>query len=110
MKPLLACALAGVLLAQPRRGAAPSAADDRKVVSDLEARSTDVVYEHQEDTQQTVRLWGSTAVVTALLWVKGTDKGKPFDYKLWFSDTYVLTRGGWRFVFGKASIPLPASP
>jgi ketosteroid isomerase-like protein len=75
-----------------------------------EARATDVVYEHQEDTQQTVRLWGSTGVVTALLWVKGTDKGKPFDYKLWFSDTYVKTPGGWRYVFGQASLPLPAAP
>lgn len=71
-----------------------------------EARSRDVVYEHQEDTLQTVRLWENTAVVTALLWVKGTDKGQPFDYKLWFSDTYVRTRGGWRYVFGQASIPL----
>ena len=151
MKPLLACALAGVLLAQPRPEAAPPSADDRKLVSDLdtryqtavknhdaatmdriladdfilvtgkgvvhtkaellaEARSTDVVYEHQEGTRQTVRLWGSTAVVTALLWVKGNDKGKPFDYKLWFSDTYVRTRSGWRYVFGQASIPLPAAP
>ena len=75
-----------------------------------EARATDVVYEHQEDTQQTVRLWGKTGVVTALLWVKGTDKGKPFDYKLWFSDTYVKTPGGWRYVFGQASLPLPAAP
>ncbi len=75
-----------------------------------EARSTDVVYEHQKDTQQTVRLWGSTAVVTALLWVKGTEQGKAFDYKLWFSDTYVRTPGGWRYVFGQASIPLPPAP
>lgn len=75
-----------------------------------EARSTDVVYEHQEDTQQTVRLWGSTAVVTALLWVKGTDKGTPFNYKLWFSDTYVRTPAGWRYVFGQASLPLPPAP
>jgi ketosteroid isomerase-like protein len=74
-----------------------------------EARSTDVVYEHQEDTQQTVRLWGSTAVVTALLWVKGTDQGTPFDYKLWFSDTYVRMPAGWRYVFGQASLPLPPS-
>jgi ketosteroid isomerase-like protein len=75
-----------------------------------EARSPDVVYERQEDTLQTVRLWGNTAVVTALLWVKGTDKGRPFDYKLWFSDVYVRTPGGWRYAFGQASIPLPASP
>ena len=68
------------------------------------------VYEHQEDTDQTVRVWGDTAVVTALLWVKGTDSGKPFDYKLWFSDTYVRTAKGWRYVFGQASLPLPNVP
>jgi len=69
-----------------------------------------VVYEHQEDTSQTVRVWGDTAVVTALLWVKGTDAGKPFDYRLWFSDTYVRTAKGWRYAFGQASLPLPATP
>jgi hypothetical protein len=50
------------------------------------------------------------AVVTALLWVKGTDGGKPFDYRLWFSDTYVRTAKGWRYAFGQASLPLPAAP
>ena len=71
------------------------------------ARNKDVIYEHQEDTQQTVRLWGDTAVVTALLWQKGTNKGKPFDDKLWFSDTYIRTPTGWRYAFGQASIRLP---
>ena len=66
------------------------------------------VYEHQEDTDQVVRVWGDTAVVTALLWVKGTGDGKAFDYKLWFSDTYVRTPAGWRYVFGQASLPLRA--
>ena len=66
------------------------------------------VYEHQEDTNQVVRVWGDTAVVTALLWVKGTGDGKAFDYKLWFSDTYVRTSTGWRYVFGQASLPLRA--
>jgi ketosteroid isomerase-like protein len=75
-----------------------------------EARDEGVVYEHQEDTNQTVRIWGNTAVVTALLWAQGTDKGKPFDYKLWFSDTYVKTPTGWRYVFAQASIRLPESP
>jgi ketosteroid isomerase-like protein len=68
------------------------------------------LYEHQEDTDQTVRVWGDTAVITALLWVKGTDSGKPFDYKLWFSDTYVRTAKGWRYAFGQASLPLPNAP
>ena len=75
-----------------------------------EARTTDVIYEHQEDTNQTVRVWVDTAVVTALLWAKGTDKGESFDYKLWFSDTYVRTPSGWRYVFGQSSLPLPKIP
>jgi uncharacterized protein (TIGR02246 family) len=74
-----------------------------------EARSGKTVYEKQEDSSQKVRVWGDTAVVTALLWEKGTEDGKPFDYRLWFSDTYVWTPSGWRYVFGQASIPLPGS-
>jgi len=75
-----------------------------------EARRKSTVYEHQEDDQKTVRVWGDTAVVTALLWVKGTRDGKPIDYKLWFSDVYVRRPEGWRYVFGQASIPLPQVP
>ena len=72
-----------------------------------EARDTSEHFEHQEDTLQTVRVWGNTAVITALLWEKGTRRGTPFDYRLWFSDTYVRTPSGWRYVFGQASLPLP---
>jgi ketosteroid isomerase-like protein len=75
-----------------------------------DARNKTEIYERQEDTQQKVRVWGDTAVVTALLWVKGTSAGKPIDYKLWFSDTYVRTPKGWRYVFGQASLPLPKTP
>jgi len=77
--------------------------------SDLlnEARSGRVVYEHQEDTAQTVRVWGDTAVITAKLWEKGTDNGKPFDHTVWFSDTYVRTPAGWRYVFGQSSLQCP---
>jgi len=59
-----------------------------------EARSHSVSYEYQEDTNQTVRVWGQTAIVTALLRESGTENGKSFDYKLWFSDVYVKTRMG----------------
>ncbi len=74
------------------------------------ARNKDNIYEHQEEDEgtQTVRVWGDTAVVTALLWLKGTSGGKPFDRKLWFSDTYVRTAQGWRYAFGQASLSLPA--
>ena len=71
------------------------------------ARNKDEIYEYQEDTQQTVRIWGDTAVVTALLRSEGTTKGEPFEHKLWFSDTYVRTPSGWRYAFGQASLKLP---
>jgi len=74
-----------------------------------EARDGQIVYERQEELAQTVRMWGDTAVVTAQLWAKGTDRGKPFDRKLWFSDTYVRTSAGWRYVFGQSSLPLNAA-
>jgi ketosteroid isomerase-like protein len=77
-----------------------------------DARDKTTVYEHQEEEpgSQTVRVWGDTAVVTALLWIKGSRAGAPIDYKLWFSDTYVRTRTGWKYAFGQASIALPKAP
>lgn len=75
-----------------------------------DARTALDQYEHQEDTDQTVRVWGDTAVVTAKLWEKGSEEGKVFDYTVWFSDTYVRTAAGWRYVFGQSSLPLPKTP
>jgi ketosteroid isomerase-like protein len=73
------------------------------------ARKKEVTYERQDEEPgtQKVRVWGDTAVVTALLWIKSIQGGKPADYKLWFSDTYVRTPTGWRYVFGQASLRLP---
>lgn len=88
------------------RGKVYSKAD---LLKDARARAT--TYEHQEDTNQTVRVWGDTAVVTALLWAKGTnEEGKPFDYQVWFSDTYVRGPQGWRYVLGQAAGALPKAP
>ena len=74
------------------------------------ARDEEFVYEHQveEEGTQTVRLYGDdTAIVTALLWLKGTGPDGAFDRRLWFSDTYVRTPEGWRYAFGQASLNLP---
>lgn len=83
------------------------------------AENKTIIYERQEHVEgtQTVRVWGNTAVVTALLWIKGTvtqddkefgfQKGKQIDVKLWYSDTYVRTSNGWLYAFGQASLPLP---
>jgi ketosteroid isomerase-like protein len=86
------------------RGASLTKADLIK-----EAREKRTIYEHQEEEEgtQKVRVWRDTAVVTALLRIKGTRDKNPFDYKVWFSQTYVRTATGWRYVFGQASIPLP---
>jgi len=72
-----------------------------------EARGRKTVYERQEDSRRTVRIWGDTAIITALLWEKGSNDGKRFDKKLLFSDVYQLTPSGWKYVFAQASIPLP---
>jgi ketosteroid isomerase-like protein len=74
-----------------------------------EARDKAYIYERQEEDPgtQTVRVWGDTAIVTARLWVKGMNQGKVFDRHLWFSDVYVHTATGWRYVFGQASLHLP---
>jgi hypothetical protein len=75
-----------------------------------ESSAGKIVYERQDEEPgtQTVRVWGDTAVVTAKLWLKGTREGTAFERKLWFSDTYVRTPQGWRYVFGQASLALPA--
>lgn len=74
-----------------------------------EARRQSITYDQQDEESgtQSVRLFGDTAVVTAKLWVKGTRAGTAFDRTLWFSDTYVRTPQGWKYVFGQASLALP---
>ena len=73
------------------------------------ANNKSITYEQQDEETgtQTVRLFGDTAVVTAKLWVKGERAGAAFDRTLWFSDTYVRTPQGWKYVFGQASLALP---
>ena len=74
------------------------------------ARDKSFTFERQVvvDDSRVVRVLGDTAVVTAKLWLKGKrPNGELFDYKLWFSDTYVRTPTGWRYFFGQAGAPLP---
>lgn len=72
-----------------------------------EARRKTYRYSHQEDSDQTVRIWGDTAVLTALLWAEGTAEGKHFNVKVWFSDTYACTPHGWRYVFAQVGTHVP---
>ena len=75
-----------------------------------DARRGRFVYELQDEepASQSVMVWGDTAIVTAKLRLKGLNDGQPFDRTLWFSDTYVRTDRGWRYLFGQASLPLPS--
>ncbi len=75
-----------------------------------EARSGQIVYQRQDASERTVRLWGDTAIVTALLSAKGTENGTPFAYRVWYSDTYVRTPAGWRYVHGQSGTRLPGPP
>lgn len=72
-----------------------------------EARSGRAVYERQDDTERTMRVQRDTAVVTALLWAKGTEDGEPFEYRVWFSDAYVRLPRGGRYLHGQSSLRLP---
>ena len=80
--------------------------------SDLleEARGGRVQYERQDDFAQTVRVWGDTAVISATLSAKGVEGGKPFEYTVRFSDTYIRTTKGWQYVFGQSSLPVAVLP
>jgi ketosteroid isomerase-like protein len=75
-----------------------------------EARNATTVYTQQDDREQTVRVWGDTAVVTALLTARGREGEKPVAYRVWFSDTYVRFPTGWRYVLGQSGVRLPADP
>lgn len=74
------------------------------------ARAGSERYEIQHASDRAVKVWGTTAVVTALLHAKGTAQGKAFEYRVWYSDTYVRFPEGWRYVFGQSSLPLPKAP
>jgi ketosteroid isomerase-like protein len=72
-----------------------------------DARAKTYIYSHQEDSHQTVRMWGDTAVLTALLWAEGTTAGRHFNVKVWFSDIYACTPQGWRYVFAQVGQHVP---
>ncbi len=77
--------------------------------SDLleEARSGHIVYERQDDSEQSVHVFGDTAIITAKLFAKGTENGQSFEYSVWFSDTYVRTPTGWKYSYAQSAGRLP---
>ena len=79
------------------------------------AKNRNIAYEQQREVpgSQVVRMYGKdTATVTALLILKGKrDKDpSPLDFRVWFTDTYVRTKDGWRYALGQAGARLPPAP
>lgn len=74
------------------------------------ARTRHVTFEQQDEDPgtQVVRLYGDTAMVSARLWLKGRVDGKDFDFRVWFSDTYIRTPQGWRYAFAQAGARMPS--
>ena len=75
-----------------------------------DARRKDLVYVRNECTNVRVRVFGDTAVVTASLREVGTDKSKKFDNSVEFSDVFVRTPSGWRYVVGHAWVNPKKTP
>jgi ketosteroid isomerase-like protein len=82
----------------------------RSTKADLvdDAKSGKTHYVRQDDSERTVAVFGDTGVVTAKLHAKGIEDGVKVDYSQWFTDVYVRTLNGWRYVYAQASLSLPS--
>jgi ketosteroid isomerase-like protein len=58
--------------------------------------------EVNEPSEVTVRVHGSTGIVTAILHERGEDQGKPHEAWLRYTDTWALEGGRWLYVAGHA--------
>jgi ketosteroid isomerase-like protein len=83
----------------------------RSTKADLvnDAKSGKTHYVRQDDSERTVAVIGDTGVVTAKLRAKGIEDGVKVDYAQWFTDVYVRTPNGWRYVYAQASLSLPSN-
>ncbi len=54
-----------------------------------------------------VRVHGSTAVVTGAYYEKGTEKGKPYEYRDRLTDVWMNTNGRWQLIVSHYSLPNP---
>ena len=110
MMKILATAVAfiasGVALAGP--------AEDEKAVAQLDLDYQAAVKRNDAATIDRIHADGMVLVTGRGKVFRGSEiaesarKGeRAFDYKVWFSDTYVRIKGQWRYALGQASIPLP---
>jgi ketosteroid isomerase-like protein len=72
-----------------------------------EASSPDLALEVNESTEVKVRVHGDAAVLTGILHQKGTIKGKAYDARVRYTDTWIRAGSTWKQLSGHASL-LPA--
>jgi ketosteroid isomerase-like protein len=82
----------------------------RSTKADLvnDAKGGNTHYVRQDDSMRTVAVFGDTGVVTAKLRARGIEDGVKVDYSQWFTDVYVRTPDGWRYIYAQASLSLPS--
>jgi len=82
----------------------------RSTKADLvnDAKSGKTHYTRQDDSDRTVVVLGDTGVITAKLHAKGIEDGVKVDYSQWFTDVYLRTPDGWRYVYAQSSLSLPS--
>jgi ketosteroid isomerase-like protein len=82
----------------------------RSTKADLvdDAKSGKTHYVRQDDSERTVAVFGDAGLITAKLHAKGIEDGVKVDYFQWFTDVYVRTPDGWRYVYAQASLSLPS--
>jgi ketosteroid isomerase-like protein len=59
-----------------------------------------------EQSDARVRMHGNTAVITGAYHEKGTDKGKPYEYRDRFTDVWMKTEGKWQVIASHYSVPV----
>jgi len=96
--------LAGTIFRMPPALHGESPAEVEKIVSRLDTEYQTAVKSNDAATMDRI-LADDFVLVTGR-----TTEGKTSDRKLWFSDTYVKTPKGWKYVFGQASLALPQGP
>ena len=66
----------------------------------VEAKEHAIEYSKFYNHEQSVRLYGDTAVVTGITSLEGVSGDKPFKLDVRFTDTLVRRNGGWKAVAG----------
>ena len=65
--------------------------------------------DHIYDEGQSVQLYGNAAVVTGIYRETGTNKGKKYEVRSRFTDTWIKLQGTWRCVASHSTL-LPGKP